>query len=62
MEKKFDLEDRLIQFSILCIKFFAKIEFNYTLDHLSKQLIHSATGASLNYREVQGAESSRDFI
>lgn len=62
MEKKFDLEDRLIGFTILCIKLFRKIEYNYALDHLSKQLIRSATGAALNYGEVQGAESGKDFI
>ena len=62
MERKFDLEDRLIGFAILCIKIFNKIEYNYALDHLSKQLIRSATGAALNYGEVQGAESAKDFI
>ncbi|MBK5213542.1 MAG: four helix bundle protein [Flavobacteriaceae bacterium] len=62
MERKFDLEGRLIGFAILCIKLFTKIEYNYALDHLSKQLIRSATGAALNYREVQGAESAKDFI
>ncbi|SRR5690554_2490432 len=62
MERKFDLEDRLIDFAVLCIKLFTKIEYNYALDHLSKQLIRSATGAALNYGEVQGAESAKDFI
>lgn len=62
MERTFDLEDRLIGFAILCIKIFNKVEYNYALDHLSKQLIRSATGAALNYGEVQGAESSKDFI
>lgn len=62
LERIFDLEDRLIGFAIICIKLFAKIEYNYALDHLSKQLIRSATGAALNYGEVQGAESAKDFI
>jgi four helix bundle protein len=39
-----------------------KIEKLYALDHLSKQLIRSSTAAALNYGEVQGAESTRDFI
>ncbi len=62
MDRKFDLEDRLIDFAVLCIKLFKKIEYNYALDHLSKQLIRSSTGAALNYGEVQGAESAKDFV
>ncbi|MCZ4319863.1 four helix bundle protein [Aequorivita viscosa] len=62
MERKFDLEDRLINFSITCINLFTRVKYNYALDHLSKQLIRSSTGAALNYGEVQGAESSKDFI
>jgi four helix bundle protein len=62
MEWKFDLENRLIGFAIICIKLFTKVDYNYALDHLSKQLIRSSTGAALNYGEVQGAESSKDFI
>lgn len=62
MYKKFDLEERLIDFAVQCIKLFKKVEKNYALDHLSKQLIRSATGAALNYGEVQGAESNKDFI
>lgn len=38
------------------------MEYNYAIDHLSKQLIRSATGAALNYGEVQGTESAKDFI
>jgi four helix bundle protein len=30
--------------------------------HLSDQLIRSGTSLALNYGEVQGAESNRDFI
>lgn len=62
MERKFDLEERLIAFSILCIKLFTKVDYNYALDHLSKQLIRSSTSSALNYGEVQGAESGKDFV
>ena len=62
MERKFDLEERLIAFSILCIKLFSKIDYNYALEHLSKQLIRSSTSSALNYGEVQGAESGKDFV
>ena len=59
---KFDLEDRLIQFSVNVILISDKKEENYSNYHLSKQLIRSATSAALNYGEAQSAESSRDFI
>ena len=62
MIRKFDLEDRLIDFATQCIKLFNGMKKSYALDHLMKQLIRSATGAALNYGEVQGAESGRDFV
>ncbi|OAB79706.1 four helix bundle protein [Cochleicola gelatinilyticus] len=62
MERKFDLEERLINFAVECINLFMRTNKSYALDHLSKQLIRSSTAAALNYGEVQGAESSKDFI
>ncbi len=62
MTGKFDLEDRLIEMAVKCIKLFANIKKSYALDHLSKQLIRSSTGAALNYGVAQGAESQKDFI
>lgn len=35
---------------------------NFATEHLTKQLIRSATSTALNYGEAQGAESRRDFI
>lgn len=35
---------------------------NYAAEHLTKQLIRSASSAALNYGEAQSAESKRDFI
>ena len=37
--KKYDLEERLIQFSIDVILLCGKIDGNFTSQHLSKQLI-----------------------
>ena len=62
MIRKFDLEERLINFATKCIKLFNNKEESYVSEHLAKQLIRSSTGAALNYGEVQGAESGRDFI
>ncbi|MBP2831583.1 four helix bundle protein [Aquimarina sp. U1-2] len=60
-EKKYDLEARLIQFSVEIISTCKKLDGNYASDHLSKQLIRSSTAAALNYGEAQSAESFRDF-
>ena len=60
---KFDLEGRLIQFAVDIIKV-ADYSMNnsYAANHLSKQLIRSATAAALNYGEAQSAESHKDFL
>jgi four helix bundle protein len=59
---KKDIEDRLIQFSVKSYKLTEKLgKTNYGA-YLSNQLIRSATSAALNYGEVQGAETTRDFI
>ncbi len=60
--KKYDLEERLIQFAIDIILLCGKIEGNFASQHLSKQLIRSATSSALNYGEAQSAESKRDFL
>ena len=62
MNRKYDLEERLIQFSIDIIILCGKIEGNFAFQHLSKQLIRSATSSALNYGEAQSAESARDFL
>ena len=57
-----ELEERLIHFAgeIVSLKKFIKT--NYEGDHLAKQLVRSGTSVALNFGEVQGAETSRDFI
>lgn len=59
---EYDLEERLIKFSIDVILVFGKSEDNFASLHLSKQLIRSSTSAALNYGEAQSAESPRDFL
>lgn len=59
---KYDIEERLIQFSVDVIIICGKIDGNFASQHLSKQLIRSATASALNYCEAQSAESSRDFL
>ena len=62
MEKKYDLEERLVRFAGESIKFCNTLGNSFAENHLKGQLIRSATGACLNYGEAQGAESKKDFI
>ena len=62
MEKRFDLEERLVRFAGECIKFCNSFGNTFAEKHLSGQLIRSSTGACLNYGEAHAAESKRDFI
>jgi len=59
---KYDLENRLIEFSILVIDIAGQISFTQAGKILSNQLIRSGTSVSLNYVEAQSAESRKDFI
>lgn len=59
---KFDLEDRLIDFSVLIIKITDELPNTKAGNHLAGQLIRSGTSCSLNYGEAQSAESIKDFI
>lgn len=56
------LEERLIQFAVDVILACKKIDNSFASEHLSKQLIRSATSSALNYGEARSGESTRDFI
>ncbi|MGB1269735.1 MAG: four helix bundle protein [Flavobacteriaceae bacterium] len=60
--KMYDLEERLVQFSASIIIGITTLKKTFASEHLTKQLIRSATSAALNYGEAQAAESKRDFI
>ncbi len=59
---KFDLENRLIDFSVLIIEIVEEIPNSKVGNHLAGQLVRSGTSVSLNYGEAQSAESRNDFI
>ena len=59
---KFDLEERLIDFSVLIIEIINEMPNCKAGNHLSGQLVRSGTSGALNYGEAQSAESRRDFI
>lgn len=62
MERKFDLEDRLINFSVTIIKLAEELPKSYAGNHLANQITRSGCSPALNYGEAQGAESRNDFI
>ena len=59
---KFDLEERLINFSVLIIEITKEMPNDYASNHLAKQLLRSGTSVSLNYGEAQSGESRKDFV
>ena len=59
---KFDLEERLIDFSVLIIEIVNDMPNSKVGNHLSGQLVRSGTSVSLNYGEAQSGESRKDFI
>ncbi len=59
---KYDLENRLIEFSGPIIEISNDMSNTKAGNHLSGQLVRSGTSVSLNYGEAQSAESKKDFI
>jgi four helix bundle protein len=62
MERTFDLEERLIHFSVAIIKLTEKFPRSFSGNHLASQLVRSGVSPSLQYGEAQAAESRNDFI
>ena len=63
MEKQvYDLEERLLEYSVRIIKIVEKIPKNRTGNHVAGQLLRSGTSAYPNHGEAQSAESPKDFI
>jgi four helix bundle protein len=59
--KTYDLEKRTLDFSIKLIQSLKKIRHTVFNDRIIRQAIDSGTSIGANYREVNGAESKRDF-
>jgi len=60
--KKYDLEDRLIDFSVSIINIVEKLPNTRTGNHIANQLVRCGTSPAPNYGEAQSAESRQDFI
>ena len=58
----YDLEERLVAFSVQIIDIVNEMPDSKASNHLSGQLLRSGTSVSLNYGEAQSGESRKDFI
>ena len=60
--KKFDLEDRFIDYTIGVSNIVDEIDSSKLGSNISGQLIRSSSSPALNYGEAQSAESRKDFV
>lgn len=60
--KKFDLEERLISFSLLDMEIVEMLPNTKAGNHIAVQLLRSGNSPAFNYGEAQVAESRNDFI
>ena len=59
---KFDLEDRLLEFTVRLSKLVDALPNSRTGNHVAGQLLRCGTSPFANHGEVQAAESRKDFI
>ena len=60
--EKYDLEERLLGFSVRIIKIVDQLPKTRTGNHVAGQLLRSGTSPYPNHGEAQAAESPKDFI
>lgn len=61
-EKKYDLEERLIDFAVLILEVGESLFNTRAGSHIGGQIIRSGSSPALNYGEAQSAESRNDFV
>lgn len=61
-ERKFDLEDRMLEFTARLIKMMDALPTSRAGNHIAGQLLRCGTSPFANHGEVQAAESRKDFI
>jgi four helix bundle protein len=61
-ERKFDLEDRLLEFAARLTKLVDALPNIRTGNHVAGQVLRCGTSPFANHGEVQAAESRKDFI
>ena len=61
-KRKFDLEERLIDYAVLIIQTADNMIDTRAGNHIAGQIVRSGTHPALHYGEAQSAESRQDFI
>jgi len=61
-ERKYDLQERLIDYAVRIIKLSESLPDTKACKHVSSQVLRSGTSPAPNYGEAQSAESPADFI
>jgi four helix bundle protein len=61
-EKKFDLQERLIDYAVRIINLSEALPNTKAGKHVSSQILRSGTSPAPNYGEAQSAESPADFV
>ena len=61
-ERKYDLEERLLEYSVNIIKLVEELPNTRAGNHVAGQLLRSGTSPYPNHGEAQAAESKKDFI
>ena len=64
MEKtaKYDLEDRLVSFTVLIMEVVEMLPETRAGNHIAGQLVRCGSSPTLNYSEAQSSSSRSDFI
>lgn len=61
-KRKYDLEERLLEYSAIIIRFVDSLPKSMIGNIISSQLLRSGTSPLSNHGEAQSAESTNDFI
>ncbi len=62
LKKKFDLEDRLVEFAAKVALFSRDLPSDMTGQYYGNQLLRSGGSSALNFGEAQGTNSNRDYV
>ncbi len=62
MNKKYDLEDRLVEFAAKIILFIKALPKDTVGQYYGGQLLRSSGSAALNFGEAQGTKTNKDYI
>jgi four helix bundle protein len=61
-ERRYDLQDRLVDYAVRIIKLSEALPETKTGRHISLQVLRSGSSPAANYGEAQSAESKADFV